>query len=53
MEEIEHGNKKQARCPFFLIEGDGESGQNRLAFPSRVPFSSRICHRTNTEKESY
>lgn len=38
MEEIEHGNKKQARLPFFLfffIEGDGESGQKRLAFPSR------------------
>lgn len=37
MEEIEHENKKQARLPFFiiLIERDGESGQNRLAFPSR------------------
>lgn len=36
MEEIEHGNKKQARLFFLiLIEGDGESGQNRLAFPSR------------------
>lgn len=36
MEEIEHGNKKQARLPFyFFLEGDGESGQKRLAFPSR------------------
>lgn len=35
MEEIEHGNKK-ASSPSFLIilieGGDGESGQNRLAF---------------------
>lgn len=34
MEEIEHGNKK-ASSPYFLIlfiEGDVESGQNRLAF---------------------
>ena len=38
MEEIKDENKKQARLPFsfiIFIEGDGESGQNRLAFPSR------------------
>lgn len=34
MEEIKHGNKKSFHYLFFFIflEGDGESGQNRLAF---------------------
>lgn len=34
MEEIKHGNKKQALPSFLiiLIEGDEESGQKRLAF---------------------
>jgi hypothetical protein len=37
MEEIEHGNKKASSPSFLiiLIEGDGESGQTRLAFPGR------------------
>lgn len=33
MEEIKHGNKKEFHYLFFIfLEGDGESGQNRLAF---------------------
>ncbi|PIA41050.1 hypothetical protein AQUCO_02300081v1 [Aquilegia coerulea] len=46
MEEIEHGNKKQALRAslffFIFIEGDGKSGQNRLQFP-RSSNSSQVA----------
>lgn len=36
MEEIEHGNKKDYLFDLIIfIERDGESWQNRLAFPGR------------------
>ena len=42
MKEIKHGNKKLTTSSLLIIfkEGDEESGQNRLAFPSNLWYAA-------------